>query len=334
MPLQWNAALNDLIALLAGLYPEADKARFVVRRAGLDPYESDITGTPKIFWMRIIEDANRRDAVQKLVDVAKAEFQNINFDSLEQQLRTPSASAMPRLDENAWKGLATTTGSMERVIGSQPTFLPISFLEKGLDRARSVVRVANTLGLGTGFLVRDNLLVTNNHVIPNLEVAQGTKIWFNYQTTMNDSEAKVEELTLDPNAGFATSPYQGGDDWTAVRVKGAPNASWGKIDLIDTSIKVNDYVNIVQHPGGMPKQIALYHNMVAYADDRRIQYLTDTMPGSSGSPVFDSEWRIVALHHSGGWLPEPSTNKVFFRNEGIHIRVVIAGLKGHGILNE
>jgi hypothetical protein len=87
----------------------------------------------------------------------------------------------------------------------------------------------------------------------------------------------------------------GGDDWTAVRVKGDPTP-WGYLDLVDTTVKVNDYVNIVQHPSGLPKQIALYHNVVAYADDSRVQYLTDTEPGSSGSPVFDSHWRVVAIH--------------------------------------
>lgn len=28
-------------------------------------------------------------------------------------------------------------------------------------------------------------------------------------------------------------------------------------------------------------------------------YLTDTLPHSSGSPVFNSEWEVVALHHAG-----------------------------------
>jgi hypothetical protein len=138
-------------------------------------------------------------------------------------------------------------------------------------------------------------------------------------------------MFLDPDAGFATSPMSGGDDWTAVAVKG-DTSQWGYIELTDATVRATEYVNIIQHPGGMPKQIALYHNVVAYADHRRIQYLTDTMPGSSGSPVFDSAWRLVALHHSGGWLTEPTTGKVFFRNEGIHVRAVVQGLESSGLL--
>jgi V8-like Glu-specific endopeptidase len=57
-----------------------------------------------------------------------------------------------------------------------------------------------------------------------------------------------------------------------------------------------------------------------------VQYITDTLPGSSGSPVFNDDWRIVALHHSGGNIPEPSTNSIHFRNEGIRIGAILADL--------
>ena len=88
---------------------------------------------------------------------------------------------------------------------------------------------------------------------------------------------------------------------------------------------------IIQHPGGGQKQIALSHNVVAFADDRRLQYLTDTLEGSSGSPAFDMDWKVVALHHAGGWLREPGTKQRVYRNEGIHINVVIDGLKTAGL---
>ena len=71
---------------------------------------------------------------------------------------------------------------------------------------------------------------------------------------------QVAEFSLAPEDGFATSPMRGGDDWTAVRVKGNPNGEWGASSLSAADVKVNDYVNIIQHPGGLPKQIALYHN--------------------------------------------------------------------------
>jgi hypothetical protein len=322
--------LNDVILLLAGLYPDRDKARFAVKRAGLDPWEIDFANVPKVFWMWIVEEAHKRDKIPDLLNVAKGDFPNIDFGPLDQLLMHPTPGAVPRLSDDLWRGPTTATGVLEKVIGAQPTFLPVSFLEKGLLRAKAVVRVESPSGLGSGFLTRNNLLITNNHMIPSLAEARATKIWFNYQKTAAGADAPMRELTLDPDGAFATSPMDGGDDWTAVRVRGEPNTEW--LELADAAVNVNDYVNIIQHPAGMPKQVALYHNVVAFADDHRVQYLTDTMPGSSGSPVFDSQWRVVALHHSGGWLPEPGTNKVFFRNEGVHVRALLRGLKECGVL--
>ena len=78
------------------------------------------------------------------------------------------------------------------------------------------------------------------------------------------------------------------------------------------------------------KQISLYHNIVTNTNERVVQYLTDTLKGSSGSPVFNSDWEVVALHHSGGGnkpgepeLPEGIKS----RNEGIFINKIIQFVK-------
>ena len=47
--------------------------------------------------------------------------------------------------------------------------------------------------------------------------------------------------------------------------------------------------------------------------------------------MFDSEWRLVALHHAGGNLTEPATGQMFFRNEGIHVKALIRGLRKVGL---
>jgi len=62
---------------------------------------------------------------------------------------------------------------------------------------------------------------------------------------------------------------------------------------------VGEYVTIIQHPEGKRKQIALRENQVVDMLDDFAHYRTDTAPGSSGSPVFNDQWEIVALHHSG-----------------------------------
>ena len=98
--------------------------------------------------------------------------------------------------------------------------------------------------------------------------------------------------------------------------------------------KISGNENIIQHPGGGPKQIALYHNVVVFTDTLRVQYLTDTMPGSSGSPVFDSGWQLVAIHHAGGWLKQPGKSDTRFCNEGIAVNALVDGISQTSLSSE
>jgi len=327
-PTSWDDSLTDFLDLLVRNYPDPASARDLAEKAGLPTRFITFSGHLDNVWMSILREARKsKTGLQDIARVAQKDYPNIDFPTLVRQI-DEGAVRGPKLEEPDWKGPPTVDEGTEKIIGQQPTFLPISFLEVGLATARSVVRVVAPGGLGSGFLTRDNLLITNHHVISNPQEARAARIQLNYQETPKGLAAPVAEFSLAPEDGFATSPMEGGDDWTAVRVKGNPNGEWGALSMVDAGVKVNDYVNIIQHPGGLPKQIALYHNIVTFVGGARVQYLTDTLPGSSGSPVFDSRWRVVALHHSGGYLTEPGSDRkrVFFRNEGIHINAILRGL--------
>ncbi len=331
--MSWDDSLSDFLDLLVSYYPDPVSARDVAEKADLNTRFINFGGNIDNLWMSILREARKFDeGVLKIALIAQKDYPNIDFPSIVRQI-DEGAVRGPKIAEPAWKGPTTADEGLEKIIGEQPTFLPISFLEVGLKKARSVARVVCPGGLGTGFLTRDNLLITNHHVIASAEEAKRAKIQLNYQETPEGLAAQVGEFALKPEDGFATSPLDGGDDWTAVRVKGDPNKDWGALPLVEADVKANDYVNIIQHPGGLPKQIALYHNLVIFVGGDRVQYLTDTLPGSSGSPVFDSQWRLVALHHSGGYLTEPGSKgkRLYFRNEGIHAKAILKGLTERGL---
>jgi len=88
-------------------------------------------------------------------------------------------------------------------------------------------------------------------------------------------------------------------------------------------------VYIIQHPNGGMKKIGMIHNVVRYVDDDVIRYLTDTEGGSSGSPVFNERWQVVALHHY--WVTDTVDGKTEIRNQGRRIERVVAGLAAAGI---
>ncbi len=67
--------------------------------------------------------------------------------------------------------------------------------------------------------------------------------------------------------------------------------------------------NIVQHPNHAPKKVGLRNNAVYDIDSKQLYYFTDTMGGSSGAPVFDDDWRVIAIHT--GWDPIDGDEPVY-----------------------
>lgn len=324
----WNPTLTLLRNALADLYVSSREARRIAEQASLDPRYLDLGGDAITIWHDILRQADKRHKVEALIDVALEEYPDHPLlESARHGVLNPVAGADIQRSID-WRG-AVDPNRLERITGAHSTLLPVTFLDIGLQRAKSVVRIVRSDGAcGSGFLTQRNLLITNHHVLATPDEAKSARIEFNYQKTIEGLDAPVQAAYLLPETVFATSQS---DDWTVVQVQGEVNEQWGAVLLRPATVHKEDWVNIIQHPAGGPKQIALYHNVVVFADERRVQYLTDTLPGSSGSPVFNSAWQVVALHHSGGWLREPGAKQLFYRNEGIHVNVLLEGLRSAGI---
>ena len=54
------------------------------------------------------------------------------------------------------------------------------------------------------------------------------------------------------------------------------------------------------------------------ANGTRVRYATNTLGGSSGSPVFDLEWNLIALHHYG----DPVYSHPAQYNQGVPIHLI------------
>lgn len=220
--------------------------------------------------------------------------------------------------------------AMERILGKSDLF-PIAYLQTGLRVGNAVCRLSirnekgNVLGYGTGFMVSPHLLMTNNHVLETPEVALHSLAEFNYQDDENFMPCPVHSFRLDPERFFLTNEEL---DFTLVAIKEHTNQDkkvqdFGYIPLQATAGKIleGEYVSIIQHPKGSPKSVTLRENQVSNRLDHFIHYLTDTEPGSSGSPVFNDQWVLVALHHSG--VPHPDKKGDWIANEGIRISSIV-----------
>ena len=223
--------------------------------------------------------------------------------------------------------------AMERIINKSDLF-PIAHLQAGLDVSKAVCRISirsqsgQLQSYGTGFLVAPNLLLTNNHVLDTPEAAMYAVAEFNYEDDVRFMPRDIISFRLDPEALFITDEAL---DFTLVAVEennqhDIPLTDFGYLPLLPKPGKIleGEYVTIIQHPNGGPKAITIRENEVKFISSDFVHYVSDTEPGSSGSPVFNDQWVVVALHHAG--IPDPNDPTKWIANEGIRISSIIQHL--------
>lgn len=109
-----------------------------------------------------------------------------------------------------------------------------------------------------------------------------------------------------------------------------------------TSITGDDVI-IVQHPKGKQKQIVLSNNEIIKNGLYQgvLRYKAESDYGSSGSPVFNTHWKLVALHHaavprppeSSSAIQQTETSNKPIAQQGIRICRIIEDLRGKSVIN-
>ncbi|MFN6569583.1 DNA/RNA non-specific endonuclease [Dendronalium sp. ChiSLP03b] len=241
------------------------------------------------------------------------------------QNRTPKDVATPTERLQRLQFLTESLGdeeiavdTLERVLAGNELQL-VNYLERGAIAARAVARIqirqpnGKFYGWGTSFLIAPQVLITNNHVLPSIDWAVNSSAQFNYEIDLHDRPIGPVEFTLTPQELFYTSPNL---DFTIVAVAETSTDGterlerFGWLPLLDTPGKSleGEWLTIVQHPSGERKQLCVRENRLIKRSDDVLWYSTDTLGGSSGSPVHNNDWFVVALHHSG--IPERHEGKI------------------------
>jgi len=228
--------------------------------------------------------------------------------------------------------------------------MPYGFLEGGLEAGRSVARLqvprhnngvltSGPMGIevhqGTGWLVGTDLMITNHHVVN--------------ARTDGQPDATIEDLALQASntivafdsdgQSAAESPLKAKElvafdsnlDYAVLRLEFPSTRKPLTVDHRRIEVTKDSYiaVNIIQYPYGGPKKIALRNNLVYDCKFPRLRYFTDTDHGSSGSPVFNDAWQVVALHRASTFVAdlafqERSSGWV---NEGTQMAAIIEDIK-------
>lgn len=222
----------------------------------------------------------------------------------------------------------------ERIIGDS-NLEQINFLARGQRAARTVGRVSVIseygipAGTGSGFLVGPGLLLTNNHVVSSMKHASsGSYVLFDYEYDADNRLRSAERFELTDEL-FITDVRL---DFTLVSVaktgsKGTNIEDMGRMRLVRESGKAlkGEAVSIIQHPGGLPKQIAFRDSTVVGRRGDFVYYYTDTNPGSSGAPVVNDQWFPVALHHRS--VPNYYKTCDYVANRGVRISSICRQLE-------
>jgi endonuclease G, mitochondrial len=212
-------------------------------------------------------------------------------------------------------------------------FVGCRYLDAGVAAARAVGRIlikddnGRLLGHGTGSMISPHLMLTNHHVFDTAQAAATSHVEFDYQDGVDGKLLDVTTFGFDPDRFFLADE---GLDFAIVAVRAAADelAPFGFNRLIEGEGKalLGEFVTIVQHPRGEKKQVALRENRIVDGGQRFVHYTADTEPGSSGSPVFNDQWEVLALHHASVRAPEhPEFGHVL--NEGVRVTAILSMVK-------
>jgi endonuclease G len=256
------------------------------------------------------------------------------LEEIDSYVLMPPAASKAEANERLQHLSPQARGQLEAIIGGND-LLPIWFLNRGAELRRTVARIKvvtskGAEGYGTGFLVGPGILITNRHVLDQSDIG-GNSLLSIVANAVAEFDVEIVPQVIAPGQTRLVSS-------TPAVFRLAPQTllltdAWNALDYVLIAIEsksidgqhdISEYgynrlsadmgktvtgepVFIIQHPNGESKKISLLNNRMMIRDEKSsyLYYEADTEPGSSGSPVFNRQWEVVALHHSVEFARDP-----------------------------
>lgn len=227
---------------------------------------------------------------------------------------------------------APNGGKLEDIVRDDGGFVDVIPWVERLDKLRTqICRIECPVNsaVGTGWLVADDLLLTNWHVVRRVlagEKQPGDVVCrFDYATSSAGTNKGVEcglaatwceAFSEASNVETGKGPEEATNeqlDYALLRLAqpmgamNGANAAGGARGFVKTkrgtaTPAANDVVFVLQHPQGDPLKMAIGVARGANANTTRVLHDANTESGSSGSPCFNAKLELVALHHAGDLL--------------------------------
>jgi hypothetical protein len=182
------------------------------------------------------------------------------------------------IDQLADKDVALFTGLVER--GEENL--------KALTARSAVGRIEfpKGTGIGTGVLIGKNLLLTCDHIFSKSRARQA---WVRFNYTSNSYALDLDLFELDLNSTIRFSQK----DYALISIKGEPKQQ--TVIAIDAILDSGQEIRLIHHPQGQHVIISELGQVVQVGEDY-IDHNISTDEGSSGAPIFNRDWELVAIH--------------------------------------
>jgi len=257
---------------------------------------------------------------------------------MEQVLLDEATEQDPRLlDEVVRQKIVKKGSTLESIADASRGFGAAGIELQRLSRAiRQVCRIdIDGRAAGTGFLVRPDMVLTAYHVVEPLtrfedpqdpaskvgakpESAKRMRIWFDDIDVMrNGYRERLTGFSVDPHDDWLkeASPCHklelidlfpedycelaGKLDYALIRLKGIARPGLLPAEIRGApKVKARDWISILQHPDGKALSIDRA-KVIGLCGEWRIEHDVNSRPGTSGSPCFDRDFQVVALHQAG-----------------------------------
>lgn len=186
----------------------------------------------------------------------------------------------------------------------------VGLLQRGLELASSVCKITfanrSAAESGTGVLIAPDLVLTNYHVLSMNagadlnEIAQSARFQFGDASVQLGKTRQPQVRVVAEESAVVCASGINQLDYALLRLKSSTETPIAPVPLeVTGQLAARSPLNILQHPGGEQMKVSLSNNGIVKADEKRglVLYVNATQGGSSGSPCFNDEWKLVALHH-------------------------------------
>jgi V8-like Glu-specific endopeptidase len=276
--------------------------------------------------LRIIKSTHHR----RIVDVEDHANLFTNLDELKNLLRMAEDKRKLALAGSISSRQPISNAAVERIVSREP-FFNLDWYKRGLDAAQAVGRLSIDRKVidgkvidgnvsATCFLVSPRHVLTAAHVIAFAKELEGCTVVFERTGAGGVGQIRRPQAVL-WTSGSAEL------DATILELE-APIGDASALSLRSNAqarFNVGEKVVVVGYPYGGALSFSLSESLVVGVEDRLLRYRTPTAPGSSGSPVFDGNWNLLAMHH--GYRMEAFGGSSI--NEGIRTSAIFAALDQH-----